>query len=229
MEEHSRSTSQNLTWGMRNLYEVYNFRHFDKKELESLQLHDVEKAWGLTSNNLKGLANNFYNCIKVSVQILLEKNYIDFYEAMEKYVEKAQDEIDLVAFLVNTFPIPFRDTCIYKGREIWLLKKAQLAIADIYRHCYGKDPLISSDKINLKKYIEHMSIFADNVVIAVMRLLGAVYIRDDLASKISKLEQLTPGSIEEVELRALSVSVGDELIARLKSKGNQSLMYIYTN
>jgi len=108
---------------------------------------------------------------------------------------------------------------IYKGKDVWLLKKAQLAVADIYRHCYDKDSLISSDKISLNKYIEKMSVFADNVVVAVLRQLGAINIRDDLATKISKMEQLIPGSPEEIELRAISISVSDKLITRMQSKG----------
>jgi hypothetical protein len=64
--------------------------------------------------------------------------------------------------LVETFPA-FADKATYKGREVFILKKAQLLAGDLYRNFRSRD----------KKFefvdISQLTIFTDNVVPAVLR------------------------------------------------------------
>ncbi len=40
--------------------------------------------------------------------------------------------VPLIARLVEVFP-PFNDTAVYKGRKVFIIKKAQLLAADLHR------------------------------------------------------------------------------------------------
>lgn len=106
----------------------------------------------------------------------------------------------------------FRDHTVYKGRQVFLYKRAQIFAADLHGafkgQGYGKFIDISS-----------ITIFADYIVPAVLRKLGVLKYSSSLASIIDTKNEVVSGSEEEVELRACSVYAVEKMrdLIRIKS------------
>lgn len=121
----------------------------------------------------------------------------------------------LEAFLCTESPsytmIPgFRDHSVYKGRQIFLYKRAQIFAADLWGAFKGQGYGEFHD-------IGAVTIFADYIVPAVLKQLGVLKYSSALASAIEANNEIGSGSEEEVELRACSVYAVEkmrELISR---------------
>ena len=96
--------------------------------------------------------------------------------------------IDLIHKEVSTFD----DKTVYKGKQIFLFKRAQILAADLYSALSEL-----STPIWLKN-VEQLTMFADYRVPQILREMGVFIYRDDLAEKIDKYQLLSPGSEEEV-------------------------------
>jgi hypothetical protein len=110
----------------------------------------------------------------------------------------------LVEALAATFPA-FNDVHMYKGDKVYILKKAQLLVGDLYRHMRNKDPKFNFADIN------RLTVFSDNVLPTVLRKLGILTLDSDLASQIDGQQELEAGEAE-VELRALAIEACEEII-----------------
>src|SRR5262249_54223656 len=62
--------------------------------------------------------------------------------------------------------------------------------------------------------IDQLTIFADNLVPHVLRLDGVLHYSDELASKVDAGQSLTPGSAEEIEIRACALHACEALAKR---------------
>ncbi len=92
----------------------------------------------------------------------------------------------------------------YYGCPVSFYKRAQITAADLHRrHLWHFDDL------------DQLTAFADNLVPHVLRIEGALIIDDHLAARIGRGDRLTPGSPEEVELRAAAVVGVEELVSRI--------------
>jgi len=125
----------------------------------------------------------------------------------------------LVERLINTFPA-FKDQAIYKGKEIFILKKAQLLAADLYRRFKDSHP----DKFNFSD-VDNLTVFSDNVLPAVLRKYGILELSTDLKEHIDNKIDL-PRSDNEVELRVQAIVASDMIIKRAKTMSKFSSMHI---
>jgi hypothetical protein len=98
--------------------------------------------------------------------------------------------IDLIPKEISTFD----DKSVYKGKQIYLFKRAQILAADLYS---ALNEL--STPIRLKN-VEHLTMFADYRVPQILRELGIFIYSDELAQKIDNFVTICPGSEEEVNV-----------------------------
>lgn len=112
----------------------------------------------------------------------------------------------------------FRDHTIYKGRQVFLYKRAQIFAADLHGAFKGQGYGEFID-------ISSMTIFADYIVPAVLRQLGVLKYSLSLASIVDTNTEIGSGSEEEVELRACSVHAVEKMrdLIRIKSGKQVSL------
>lgn len=96
----------------------------------------------------------------------------------------------------------FADRSRYRGRDVPIYKRAQIAAADL--HEVGVASFGDLDRLTL---------FADNLVPHVLRLDGILRFDPELVRRIEAGELLVHGSPEEVEMRCGAIQVA-ELIAR---------------
>ncbi len=110
----------------------------------------------------------------------------------------------------------FHDVTTYQTAEVRFYKRAQLCVADIHGTFAGQQWGQLSD-------LEHLTVFADYKVPQILRREGILDYTPDLAARIDRLELLTPGSPEEVEIRAATIWAGEALRLALSERGIRAL------
>lgn len=103
---------------------------------------------------------------------------------------------------------------MYKGHQVFLYKRAQIFVADLYGAFKGEGYGNFHD-------VAKITIFADYIVPAVLRQLGVLKYSPSLAELIKANNEISSGSEEEIELRACSVYAVEkmrELIAKKSGK-----------
>lgn len=108
----------------------------------------------------------------------------------------------------------FRDVAEYDGREIPILKRAQIASANLAA-ALPEHPLGRFDDL------DRLTIFADNLVPHVLRVEGVLRYEPELLGRINAGELVVAGSPEEVEIRASAIWVVDHMVEHLRGRGEQ--------
>ena len=121
-------------------------------------------------------------------------------------VEEAGRHARTFAYLLaERFP-SFRDVAACRGREVALLKRAQICATDL--HClwqqHGDPGLVGMDEL---------TVFADYRLPQYLRHVGIIELQPELAARIERRDELVPGAPEEIELRAATIWAG-EIIRR---------------
>eukprot|EP01026_Neomeris_dumetosa_P011888 TRINITY_DN14207_c0_g1_i1.p1 TRINITY_DN14207_c0_g1~~TRINITY_DN14207_c0_g1_i1.p1 ORF type:complete len:349 (-),score=31.03 TRINITY_DN14207_c0_g1_i1:122-1075(-) len=119
----------------------------------------------------------------------------------------------LVELVTKYFP-GFRDHCVYNGKQIFIYKRAQIFVGDVWGAFQGE---------GLGKFddIDSLTMFADYRVPVVLRELGILQYSEELQRLVDGMQELQAGSQMEVEIRACSI----EAIERIK----QGLKHSFKN
>ena len=110
----------------------------------------------------------------------------------------------------------FRDHCVYKGHQVFLYKRAQIFVADLWGAFKGQG-------LGEFKDIASITMFADYVVPAVLRHWGIITCSQALAKMMDGLQELAPGSEEEVELRACTITAVERLREYLTARTGEEV------
>lgn len=108
----------------------------------------------------------------------------------------------------------FADFAAYDGRRVPLLKRAQIAAADLHAAGAARFPDVGE-----------LTCFADYKLPQVLRHLGALRYSDGLAHRVDGWQELLPGEPAEVEIRAATVVAVERLRDSL-AEGGRSLMAV---
>ncbi|EFJ39686.1 hypothetical protein VOLCADRAFT_120119 [Volvox carteri f. nagariensis] len=121
-----------------------------------------------------------------------------------KMVEAAGGSaLGLVQLVAQLFP-GFRDHAVYRGRQVFLYKRAQIFVGDVYGAFGGEGLGAFCD-------IDQLTMFADYRVPVVLRNMGILSYSEELAAKVERREVIPAGSPEEVEIRACTVAAVERL------------------
>jgi len=147
-----------------------------------------------------------------------EGSFIAFVEAAGFSAARLVEQLLAMPFYSDVFEIA--------GREICLLKRAQITASDLHIAFSGKGYGRFDD-------IADLTIFADNLVPHVLLTDGLLKYRSDLQKTISAGQPLVSGSRAEVEIRACTVHAV-ELLRRAYadigiSVNSQGLDYLLWN
>ncbi|CAD6223287.1 unnamed protein product [Miscanthus lutarioriparius] len=124
----------------------------------------------------------------------------------------------LIELITRHFP-GFRDHSLYKGHQVFLYKRAQIFVADLWGAFKGQ---------NYGKFhdINSITIFADYIVPAVLRELGILKYGSNLSCSIDSNSEIVPGSEEEVEIRACSIYAVEKMRDLIGKKFGKQLLSI---
>lgn len=124
----------------------------------------------------------------------------------------------LVHLVTKHFP-GFRDHAVYKGHQVFIYKRAQIFVADLWGAFKGKGLGEFED-------IGCITMFADYVVPAVLRHWGILSLSQALVKKLDSLQELPSGSEEEVELRACTITAVERLRENLAAKTGKEVLSV---
>lgn len=145
---------------------------------------------------------------------------LDLYEGQAANLIRAagQSAVRLVRLVTAAFS-GFRDHCVYRGRQLFFYKRAQIFVGDVWGAFHGTGLGCFPD-------ISQLTMFADYRVPVVLRELGVLCYAPKLAAAVDAKRELAPGSQEEVEIRAVTVAAVErlrsELARRLAADGTQA-------
>lgn len=127
-----------------------------------------------------------------------------FRGSIERLIDQAgPDAAELAKATIESFPF-FEDAAVVDGKRVALYKRAQIFVYDL--------SLIPGSGI---RSLEALTAFADYKLPQLLRHLGAVRYREDLARRVDGKTILGKGSRKEVEIRAATVwaceLIADEL------------------
>ncbi|CAM6088272.1 unnamed protein product [Calypogeia fissa] len=111
--------------------------------------------------------------------------------------------VALVELVACHFP-GFRDHAVYKSRQVFIYKRAQIFVADLWGAFKGEG-------LGAFKDINRITMFADYVVPAVLRHWGILEYSSSLAAGVDGQKEIAPGSEEEVEIRAGTITAVEQL------------------
>jgi hypothetical protein len=127
-------------------------------------------------------------------QVLLER----FEGAFSHLIGQVrQSGVELALALAEHFT-SFRDVATYNDQEVRFLKRAQICVADLHGAFHGQSWGAFTD-------LNQLTIFADYKLPQVLRHHGVLVYAPALADRVDRQEQLSPGSAEEVEIRAATI------------------------
>ena len=111
----------------------------------------------------------------------------------------------------------FDDRATYDGFPVFFYKKAQLFVADLarVRRQYGWGEVRGLDQLTM---------FADNAVAQVLRVLGVLRFDAELDARIQRGELLPSGSRDEVEIRASSINAGQMLVDKMRARNDDETL-----
>jgi putative queuosine salvage protein len=106
----------------------------------------------------------------------------------------------------------FRDVERYGDLVVPFYKRAQLTAADLS---------LALNRQGLGRFddLDHLTIFADNLVPHVLRIDGILEYTPELAARIDREELIPAGSEEEIEIRACAVDAVERIAEALREKG----------
>lgn len=127
-------------------------------------------------------------------------------------VEQAECKALSLARLLATRFESFRDVATHHGKPVAFLKRAQICAADLHRMLIanGFDGLTGLDEL---------TVFADYRLPQLFRHRGIIRLDDEFTGRIDRAERIESGSPVEVELRAATIVVADQLVAHMRELG----------
>lgn len=119
----------------------------------------------------------------------------------------------LVELVTAHFP-GFRDHAIYRGRQVFFYKRAQIFVGDVWG-AFGGEGLGTFDDV------DELTMFADYRVPQLLRPLGILHYSDQLAAHVDARDEIPAGSEQEVEIRAATVQAVERLRNVLAEHGRE--------
>jgi len=114
------------------------------------------------------------------------------------FVRSANQSADELVKLVTQYFPGFRDETIYYGKQIFIYKRAQIFVGDIWGAYGGKSLGMFHD-------IHKLTTFADYRVPQLLRELNIMEYSATLSQTIAEKQVIQPNSREEIEIRAATI------------------------
>lgn len=138
-------------------------------------------------------------------------------KAKNLIAEANENAQKLVELIVQNFP-SFSDTSLFKEREVYFYKRAQLLVADIYQIFDGKG-------FGTLKNVDKLTACADYKLPQILRKLGILEYTPALAEKVDTKTEIAHNSPEEIEMRANTIWAVEFIKEEVKKRSPQILSF----
>jgi len=134
--------------------------------------------------------------------------------------------VELVQMVAETFP-SFRDETWLDGRKVYIWKRAQILVAEMWAAFFPPSPEISHPIFPgpAGPAIQHLTMFADYRVPQILHHLRILTYPPSLVQMLQAGTLLAPGSREEISVRAASVIAVERLreeITQMREKESRT-------
>lgn len=209
----------------KNLYETllknpdfFKIENLAKVTKEQLKENIFKCDFNLLNERARMLNEVFY-----IIQKYYNSSCINFVKQCEKNATK------LVKKIIDNF-VCFRDQAIYNGQQVFLYKRAQIMVSDLYLAFLdikdAKKINEENDIINFTKdTISQLTMFADYRVPQILRAKGILKYSKNLSELIDNKKELPHGSKEEIEIRAATIQTVEK-IKKILKENNREVMSI---
>ncbi|CDS04978.1 hypothetical protein LRAMOSA07508 [Lichtheimia ramosa] len=166
---------------------------------------DIAKVFASETKESIPLFKERVDVIHEAGKVLLER----FDGSFVNCIRQANSSADaLLRILVDNFS-SFRDIHMYQGRQVYILKRAQILIADIWACFDGQSYGKFHD-------IDRITMFADYRVPQALCYLGVLEYSKELLDKLNTRQLIESGSDDEIEIRGNSIWAVELMIRRIK-------------
>jgi len=127
------------------------------------------------------------------------------------FIDRSNRSVVTLIRQITVLPF-YQDIARYRGRRVPLLKRAQLL---------GADLAVALPTLKAARFddLRVLTLFADNLIPHVLHQDGVLIWDQALSKRVALGRTLTPGSLEEVELRACSIHAVELLSRELEGLG----------
>ena len=135
-----------------------------------------------------------------------------------KFIENNDRDCTKIMLDISRGVTTFRDETIYKGKQIFIYKRAQILAADLFsalKELKTQIILKNSDKLTT---------FADYRVPQILRQLGILEYDQCLSKLIDEKTEIQPNSIEEIELRANTIICVEMIKQAISKNYNRNIL-----
>lgn len=174
------------------MYVMIKYAKENGTDFSKLSLDDFKRM--LKGNVEIPLIEERYNSVKEISEIENQKMNGSFYN----YIKDVREDNELFDIIVKNFP-SFKDERIYKGKEVYFYKLAELLTSDILH--------VREAKENIKVDCTHLTGCSDYKIPQTMRALGIIEYDDELSKKVDSKKELKVNSEEEIEIRGTQIYV----------------------
>lgn len=230
-ESSGKGAHETIITGVFSLYITHG--DINAQVMASLSLLDVAEMFGIVmerekdiEGSLKGVVTEYvdsptkplavfiHKILNDCGKILMSRNCADFFELIVRELNPSpENPIEahrLVEMLMAVFPA-FKDVAEYRGREVFILKKAQLLCCDLAES-------VGKTHVEWKvKGLDGLTIFSDNVIPCVLRHLNILVVDESLAKHIDEGKILQTGD-DEVELRMVAIQACEKMVEKMEGK-----------
>ena len=159
---------------------------------------------------LMGLFATAWNDLGELLEDRFDGSFTALVESADRSAARLVGILDQLPFFHDRSPYELPDGTTI---DVPLYKRAQIVAGDLDRAFSGSGPGRFDD-------LDHLTIFADNLVPHVLRLDGVLRFDDQLVARIDRGERLVSGEAAEVEIRAVAVHAVELIGERLRAAGH---------
>jgi hypothetical protein len=180
------------------------------QRLTELTQEDCAQTFGQDLDNppIRELMQLFSTALNDLGRYLLNR----FEGSFAALVESAGSSAERLVQLLIKMPY-FNDVSSHGDLQVPFYKRAQITAADLAIAFDGQGPGYFED-------LDHLTIFADNLVPHVLHVDEILQYEGELAARIDREELIPSGSVEEVEIRACALHAVELLSAELGRSGH---------
>ncbi|EGG13478.1 UPF0553 family protein [Cavenderia fasciculata] len=124
--------------------------------------------------------------------------------SIKELILSANHNASSLVDIVSRYFWGFRDTSIYKGRQIFLYKRAQIFVGDLWGAYEGKG-------LGKFKDIDRLTMFADYRVPQILRHMNVLQYSEELSALVDSKKEVAVGSEMELEIRAVTVQAVERM------------------
>ncbi|EGC36294.1 hypothetical protein DICPUDRAFT_47225 [Dictyostelium purpureum] len=180
---------EHLARGLKNVL-IANPKAFDADQLAKVTTETLHNWFG---RELPNISERVRLVREVGTVLLAHFN-----GSIKEMILAAKNKASVLVDLITSYFWGFRDSAVYRGKQVFFYKRAQIFVGDLWGAYQGR---------GLGKFddIKQLTMFADYRVPQILESLKVIEYSPELKKMIEQKQEIPYGSEMELEIRAVTV------------------------